>query len=413
MGSEAAVSVKSFSFDDIGLVQPSQQRKRVTVRGPVLTQSGYGAHIRMLVRWLMKKHDAGQIELRLDATRWGDTPWMLDPEMQHGFVGRMLDICRDDISEFDVSFQVQLPNEWDPNRAKSVNVGITAGVETDRCNPAWVQACNRMSMVIVPSQHTKSVFEASGRVTVPMEVVHESFPGCFLESPPQLDIDLPGDFSFLVVGQLTAIEPKLDRKRIQETIHWLCTEFAGDPSVGIVVKTNSGRGTRIDRTVCERLLRECSGARKDGFPHLTLVHGAMTDEEMHALYTHPKVKAYVTCTRGEGFGLPILEAAACGLPVVAPGWSGHMDFMSLGKFVRLSHELRPIPDARCDANIFMRGTKWADTSEPEFRAKVRKLRESTSIPRSWAADLKKRIIEEYSPDAIDAAFERVLGGLLL
>jgi len=45
----------------------------------------------------------------------------------------------------------------------------------------------------------------------------------------------------------------------------------------------------------------------------------------------PQVKALVALTRGEGYGLPILEAAASGLPVIATGWSGHMDFLKLGK----------------------------------------------------------------------------------
>ena len=58
-----------------------------------------------------------------------------------------------------------------------------------------------------------------------------------------------------------------------------------------------------------------------------MIHGNMSDDEVHALYTDPKVKAYVTATHGEGFGLPIFEAAYSGLPVVAPAWSGHVDFL--------------------------------------------------------------------------------------
>ena len=55
------------------------------------------------------------------------------------------------------SFQLILPNEWDPNIA-TYNVGMTAGVETTRCNPAWIQAVNQMDEVIVPSTHIEETF---------------------------------------------------------------------------------------------------------------------------------------------------------------------------------------------------------------------------------------------------------------
>ena len=58
-----------------------------------------------------------------------------------------------------------------------------------------------------------------------------------------------------------------------------------------------------------------------------LLHGEMSDEEIHSAYTHEKVKAFISLTHGEGFGLPLFEAAYSGLPVIAPGWSGQVDFL--------------------------------------------------------------------------------------
>ena len=48
---------------------------------------------------------------------------------------------------------------------------------------------------------------------------------------------------------------------------------------------------------------------------------------MNALYNHPKVKAMVTLTKGEGFGRPLLEFSMTGKPIIASGWSGHLDFL--------------------------------------------------------------------------------------
>ena len=58
-----------------------------------------------------------------------------------------------------------------------------------------------------------------------------------------------------------------------------------------------------------------------------LLHGDMTDEEMHSLYRHPKISAFLTLAHGEGFGLPIFEANYSGVPIIATGWSGQLDFL--------------------------------------------------------------------------------------
>ena len=55
---------------------------------------------------------------------------------------------------------------------------------------------------------------------------------------------------------------------------------------------------------------------------------------MLKIYKHSKIKALICASRGEGFGLPLLEAAACGLPIIATNWSGYLDFMNLGKFIK-------------------------------------------------------------------------------
>ena len=53
---------------------------------------------------------------------------------------------------------------------------------------------------------------------------------------------------------------------------------------------------------------------------------------MNSLYNHPKVKAHVSFTRGEGFGRPLLEATISGKPMVVSAWSGHMDFLNPDMF---------------------------------------------------------------------------------
>ena len=147
-------------------------KKKVLVRAPLLTLSGYGVHSRQVMKWALSRDD---FEVSTQCLPWGMTPWLVNSDDQEGLVGEIMKRSLDptDQSRYDLSLQVQLPNEWDPTLAK-FNVGITAAVETDRCNPTWLKHCNEMDMIIVPSQHTKNVLVNSGNIVTPVHVISES-----------------------------------------------------------------------------------------------------------------------------------------------------------------------------------------------------------------------------------------------
>ena len=301
----------------------------ICVRGPLLSISGYGNHTRQVYRWLSEKTNH---KLTTQILPWGITPWHINPDSEGGLIGKIMSESTniDGNERFDMSFQVQLPNEWDPNMAK-FNVGVTAAVETDKCNHHWIQCCNQMNLVVVPSEHTKNVLESSGTLTTPIVVVAESFPDSFLQDEIS-DFPLPNvktGFNFLMFGQITGGNAFSDRKNTFFTLKWLLEEFNGDHDVGVIIKTNNGRNTSIDRKMVRDTLRKVRSEINSDVP-VYLLHGAMTDEEIAGLYKNQKIKALVTATRGEGYGLPLLEAAAAGTPVIATNWSGHLDFLNNG-----------------------------------------------------------------------------------
>lgn len=379
--------------------------KSVVIRGPLLSISGYGVHARQVYRWL-KTQD---VEVTAQITPWGNTTFMINPEADETVKSIMTD-SNSAKKEFDISLQIQLPDEWDPKIAKT-NVGITAAVETDRCNPSWITCCNSMDRVIVPSRFTEGVLKGTGSVIKPLTVVSEAYDNEILGSG-HLDLDLSTSFNFLVVSQLTSIEPSTDRKNIFNTIKWLCETFADDKDVGVVIKTNLGRATDIDRmntrSTLSKMLKE---VRKGPFPRVHFIHGDMSTEEIGALYRNPKIKALISLTRGEGFGLPLLEAACNDLPVIATNWSGHLDFMGLGKYVTVDYSLKDIPDSRVDGRIFVKGLRWAEPSEEDFKKRIKKFRNSFDVPRQWAADLGKKTREKFSTDSVYKQYDRALGDL--
>jgi len=388
------------------------QKKKVLLRGPVLTQSGYGVHSRQIASWLLNRAD---LDVEVQALPWGDTPWLIDSEAQEGLIGKIMEKTVDPNGrKYDATVQLQLPNEWDSSLSPC-NIGITAGVETDVCNPEWVTFCNRMNMVIVPSNHSKNLIINSGVINVPVHVIPESYNSSITKDQKNKidELDFSTSFNFLLFGQITGNNPENERKNIFYTIKWICEAFKNDKDVGIILKTNSGRNTCIDRKLItqtfENLVRE---VRKSPFPRMHLIHGDMTDEEVASLYSHPKVKALISLTKGEGFGLPILEAAASGLPVIATGWSGHIDFLKLGKFIEVDYKLTEIHPTRIDNKIFMKGSKWAIADENDFKRKVLKFRNSSALPKEWAKELQSKIIKEFSHENIEKFYNEITKGMI-
>ncbi len=125
---------------------------------------------------------------------------------------------------YDLTFQIQLPDEWNSELGK-YNVGITAAVETDKCSASWIDDCNKMDCVIVPSTFTKNVLKRSGILTTPVSVIPEWYHDAIDKETKDIELKLSTDFNFLTVGLLTDHRPEMDRKNLINTIIYFCEKF--------------------------------------------------------------------------------------------------------------------------------------------------------------------------------------------
>ena len=103
-------------------------------------------------------------------------------------------------------------------------------------------------------------------------------------------------------------------------------------------------------------------------PDIYLLHGDLTDSEMNSLYNHPKIKAMVSFTKGEGFGRPLLEFSTTGKPVLASNWSGHVDFLNKDYCTLLPGELTDV-HASAVNKFIIKGSKWF-TVDHSYAARV-------------------------------------------
>jgi len=380
--------------------------KKVIVRGPLLSISGYGEHSRQVFKWAISNPN---FDVRCEITPWGMTSWHVNPDNEGGLIGEIMQRSNSQEFEADLTLQIQLPNEWNPALGK-VNVGISAVVETDRCNPAWVECCNRMSCVIVPSEFAKKALTNSGNLQVPCLVVPESFNPLMVSDEPGLDLpEVTTQTNFLLVGQVTGNTPDLDRKNIFFTVKWFCETFKDDRNVSLIIKTNLGTQSCFLRSQTVDIFKKLiSEVRPGQFPKVHILTGEMTPSELGRLYRSPKVDTLISLTRGEGFGLPILEAAANDLPVIVTGWSAHNEFLSLGKYVKVDYDLQQVHPQKVDGQIFLNGMSWSHPREEDAKKKMKKFASSKSVPREWAKELGKKIRSEYSTESINDKYSLAL-----
>lgn len=381
----------------------------IHIRGPLLTQSGYGVHSRQIFKWaLLRGHN-----ITAEVTPWGITPWYISADQCEGLVGEIMKRTSPLKGQPDISIQIQLPNEWTPGLGKK-NIGVTAGVETDICSQAWVTACTKMDKVIFPSRFAMSTFVNSGCSPKKLAVVSESFyDTCIDETVDGTDVNLQNvttEKNFLMFGQITGSNSQLDRKNTFDTIKWFVEKYQNKP-YGLVIKTNHGTNCKLDKRITKAKLKKIiSQIRPDNSKvKVYLLHGSMSEKEVAGLYKSDKLTALISATRGEGFGLPLLEAAACGLPVVATNWSGHKDFLDLGKWFRVQKKLIDVHPQKIDGNIFVPGSRWAQADSKDFCSKIDKLLANEKKARINAADLRNKIIKKFSFESIMPQYDKVIG----
>ena len=388
--------------------------KKVIVRGPALSQSGYGEHTRFVLRTLRSRPDL--FEVFLINVNWGQTGWIWDNTPERTWIDSLLLKTihfTEQKGEFDLSVQVQIPNEW--TKLAPVNIGVTAGIETTKISSEWVQGTQNVDKIIVVSEHAKYGFDntiyegihniTNERVTIkttcPIEVV--GYPVKEIEPCEDFNFNLKHDFNFLFVGTWIV------RKNIEKTVTWLLDEFH-DKEVGIILKTSLVRNCQEDRYHTQRKLKPLLDKYKDRKCEVYLLHGDLNETEMTALYQHPKVKALVSLTHGEGFGLPLFEAAYNGLPVVAPNWSGHCDFLYMplkdkrGKskktamFTGVAYDIKPIQREAHWSGILQADSMWCFPKEWSAKKAFREVYKNHGGAKSKAKKLQKYIKEAFSQD---------------
>jgi glycosyltransferase involved in cell wall biosynthesis len=348
----------------------------IVIQGPVATRSGYGDHTRDLAYSLI---ESGKYDIKIISLPWGATPMnALDlNNPKHKAIDEC--IARQNITvRPDVFIQVSIPNEF--QAMGKYNIGVTAGIETDIVSGEFLEGCNRMDLIITTSEHSKAGFENTNyekrdkntnqtlgtlKLEKPIRVLFEGLDlDVYYKDKPDYDNvlnelkDIKDTFCYLFVGHWLKGDLGADRKDVGMLIKTFCEAFknkAKHNRPALILKTSHATFSIIDREEVMRKIAQITEPYGINAPNIYLIHGDLSEKQMNALYNHPKIKAMVSFTHGEGYGRPLLEFTVTEKPVIAPNWSGQVDFLKHS--VLLPGELTQVHKSAADQWILKEG-KW-------------------------------------------------------
>ena len=323
---------------------------------PIDTFSGYGHRSRDFVRSLIEAKSE-EWDIKIMPQKWGNTPWGFleetDPLKQYY-------LTPGNHPQPDVWMQITIPNEF--QRQGKYNIGVTAGIESTCPPPDFIEGMNRMDLNLVSSNFTKNTFQSvqitqndkqgnpvkEVKLEKPIEVLFEGLDtGVYFKEPDKSGLlnNIDESFCFLFTGHWLPGKHGEDRKNVATMIETFLQTFnKRGPKPALLLKTNKVDYSLLDK---EDILKDIRKIRnkfdfKENLPNIYILHGEFTNEELNRINNDPKVKAFVSFTKGEGFGRPLLEQAITGKPVITTNWSGHTDFIKAEYNVLLGGELKPI-----------------------------------------------------------------------
>jgi glycosyltransferase involved in cell wall biosynthesis len=242
-----------------------------------------------------------------------------------------------------------------------------------------------MDLILTISEHSKQVFlhskyqrnvpnqpSAILELTKPVEVLHNCIDtNVFGKNAPVdrtfnefLD-SIPESYCFLFVGHWLRGDYGEDRKNVAMLIKLFLETFRQvkvKTTPALILKTSSAGFSIVDR---EELLGKIQQIKDSvilepgqTLPNVYLLHGELSEIEMNTLYNHPKVKTHISLTKGEGFGRPLLEASVSGKPVIASGWSGHLDFLNKDQAMMVGGELKNVHPSAAWDGVLLKEASW-------------------------------------------------------
>lgn len=377
------------------VAEPRRDLLPVVMHGPALDPSGYAHDFRNLLLGLA----AGGADVTLNHQSWNQRFGLVNTADAAWAVNLMT-------PEPPKRAHIAIENPLVPPAASTPGALRTIRIfwETDRLPAEKAARCVACDQVWVASTCNA---EAARRAGVPEEKIRivpvaldvENY-GPHVEPLAWRDADR---FTFLACFDLTL------RKGWDLLLRAFLEEFSPEDAVRLVLNVHSSGGS--DRSALRDLVdqwgRRWAGERwltpegrwRAPAPILCLEED-LHEDDMPRFFRSGD--AFVMPSRGEGWGIPAMQAMASGVPVIATAWGGQTDYLDDDVGWLLPYRVRPVNADACREVPAFAGQMWAEPDYESLRQTLRQVRQSPHETRRRAEAGMLRVRERYSRDKIDA-----------
>ncbi len=356
------ISISSTPADPVRtheVVQPVEVASLVW-SGPLYDPSGYGEESRHFVFGLEEEGAAPAVQ---------PLPWShSEVDLSGGERAVLQEMAGRLVAPGFTHITQNAPPAFKRHPQAGVSIGRIM-FETDRLPADWVQPCNLMDYIWVPSEFNRQTFAAAGVDERKLVVI----PGCldltdFAESQAEETLPAtvaslldPSRFTFLSVFDWTR------HKGWDVLLRAFVKEFEGRDDVTLIFKVWSTLGyapERIREMAVDFTRRELGhDLLADG--RIRFAFDRLTRAQLRALYR--SCDAFVLPSRGEGWGRPYMEAMACGKPTIGTRWSGNTAFMNQANSYLIGCQVVPVPEVGWREIPTYKGHCWAEPDASHLR----------------------------------------------
>ena len=242
-----------------------------------------------------------------------------------------------------------------------LNSSYTVGVwawELESFPKSWASCSNLVNEIWVPSEFVKSALSKVEHKKVEHKKIVRVVPHPLLDHKIKARHNKKNTFTYLSVFNFRSGYFRKNPEKLIEAFQILQGQYA---NVRLVFKISGQNGCPKLYQRFQEKVNQNSG--------ITVISQHLSDSEMSQLYQNSDV--LVSVHRCEGFGLDLAKAILTGMPVIATGWSGNLEFMSKATSILLDYELISVSDPQKIYNYAKQ--HWAQVNTADLVYWMKKL----------------------------------------
>lgn len=321
--------------------------------GPALDYSGYGEANRHDIAALA----SAQIGVTVELTRH-----CLEIS-EFGVLGELVrDMSGRDL-EYDIKILHTTPNIYHKFiEPQKYHIGRVFW-ETDKLPPDFAEGCKLVDEIWTGSEYNAQAIRNAG-IDKPIYIIPEAV-DVNIGDAPKYVVPIEESFRFYSVFEWT------ERKNPRALIEAYWREFENDQSVALVLKTYIDNFTRDKRLfIDEQLAQMKRRVPLKKYAPVYLFRQLVARSQIYAF--HKAFQCFVSTHRGEGWGIPQMEAMLVGNPVISTNCGGIHEYLENGvSAFLLPYTSIPLQENTRNSQWYCKDQKWADVSVDDVRQAMR------------------------------------------